>query len=129
MGQYYETFYPPFFMDLSYRHDAIAANRDGYNRHDDSIVSNLRESIIRLLPGETANLSISSQNQVVTLSGSVSSSAVSRFICNVADRILGVRSVINRLDIKRAGAEARPKEAEQDKKNTYLEPQTTFSEL
>lgn len=105
MGQYYETFYPPFFMDLSYRHNALAQNRDGYDRADTEIVADIQKSILRLRPLELRDVQVASQEQLVTLTGSVPNQNVSDFLTKMSDLTLGVRNVVNRIQLKRAGAE------------------------
>ncbi len=60
-----------------------------------------------LSPLDTNRVKIVCQQNIVTLLGEVQSKAAVFFLERVADRILGVRSVNNRLKAKRAGATAR----------------------
>jgi hypothetical protein len=106
MGQYYETFYPPFFMDRRYAYDAIAVNSKGYDRDDTDIMNDFKRRLLELQPLDTSLVQVSSEDEVITLKGEVNSEAVAQFLGRVAENILGVRSVSNRLAVARAGASA-----------------------
>ena len=108
MGRYYETFNPPFFLDLSFLHDNIADNPKGFDRDPASILKEMNLGLSRLRPQDTSDVRISVQDQVVSISGTVSSKAISKYIANVADNVLGVRDVRNNLHIRRAGGESNP---------------------
>jgi hypothetical protein len=108
MGRYYETFNPPFFLDLSFLHDSIADNPKGFEREPTSILKEMKLGLSRLRPQDTLDVMITVQDQVVSISGTVSSMAVSKYIANVADNVLGVRYVKNNLQIRRSGGESNP---------------------
>lgn len=108
MGRYYETFNPPFFLDLSFLHDYIADNRTGFERDPTSILRDIRLGLSRLHIRDRSEVRITVQDQIVSIDGAVPSQAVSKYIANVANNVLGVRAVKNRLQIKRSGAEAKP---------------------
>ena len=113
MGRYYETFNPPFFLDLSFLHDNIADNPKGFDRDPTSILKDLNLGLSRLRPQDKSDVIIAVQDQVVSISGTVPSMAVLRYIANVADKTLGVRYVINNLHIPRAGGETHPQRKRQ----------------
>jgi len=106
MGRYYETFDPPFFLDRISKFDAIKVNPNAYDRSDEAITADVLLGLNRLGLAHLDELSITSHDQTVSLNGSVASPHIANFIARLADRVLGVRSVDNRLTIKRAGAEA-----------------------
>ena len=108
MGQYYETFNPPFFMERRYAYDAIAVNPKGYDRDDADIIRDLKRRFLELGPIDTSLVQVSSDDEIVSLKGKVASAAVARFLGLVAENILGVRSVLNRLVVIRAGASTEP---------------------
>ena len=108
MGQYYETFNPPFFMERRYAYDAIAVNPKGYDRDDADIIKDLKRRFLELGPIDTSLVQLSSDDEIVSLKGQVASAAVARFLGLVAENILGVRSVLNRLVVIRAGASTDP---------------------
>jgi hypothetical protein len=107
VGRYYETFNPPFFLDLSYRFDAIKANPYGYDRPSTDILVDLKRGLRLLEPIKTPNLRIKVHSQEITLSGSVPTTRVAMFIKAVATNILGVRNVVDLLTVERAGAYAK----------------------
>lgn len=113
MGQYYETFNPPFFLDLSFLHDNIADNPKGFDRDPTSILKEMNLGLSRLRPQDKSDVTITVQDQVVSISGTVPSMAVSKYIANLADRVLGVRHVRNNLSIRRAGGESNPQSKRQ----------------
>lgn len=110
MGNYYETFYPPFFMERRYAYNAIAVNPYGYDRPDSAIVTDLLKRLKDLAPLDTGAVQVMSHDQIVLLRGEVSGDDVARFLARVADNVLGVRGVKNQLEVKRAGASARTPE-------------------
>lgn len=105
MGRYYETFEPPFFMERRYAYNAIAVNPNGYDRPDEDIIADINVRLRKLWPLDTRQVQIICDHNNVILLGAVPSENVSKFLERIADRILGVRSVDNRLTISRAGAE------------------------
>lgn len=105
MGRYYETFDPPFFMERRYAFNAIAANPNGYDRPDENIITDLNVRLRKLWPLDTSRVQIICDHNHVILFGDVLNESVSKFLERIADRVLGVRSVENRLKILRAGAE------------------------
>lgn len=116
MGRYYETFNPPFFLDLSFLHDNIADNPKGFDRDPASILEEMNLGLSRLRSQDRSDVMITVKDQVVSISGTVPSMAVSKYIAKVADNVLGVRSVKNNLQIHRAGGESSP----QNKRQTQL---------
>jgi hypothetical protein len=104
MGNYFETFYPPFFMERRYAYNAIAVNPDGYDRADEAIIADLTKRLQDLAPLDTSGVLTESNHEVVTLSGVISCENAAQFLGRVADRILGVRAVRNNLKVLRAGA-------------------------
>lgn len=104
MGNYYETFYPPFFMERRYAFNAIAVNPFGYDRPDTAIINDLKKRLRELAPLDTHMVQITCEHEVVTLSGFAPSAGALRFLERVADNILGVRKVTNNLQVYRAGA-------------------------
>lgn len=106
MGRYYETFYPPFFMDRRYAFDAIAVNPLGWERRDVDILEDLSRRLQELEPFDSSKVIAKSQNQILTLRGEVKSIEAVKFLGRVADNILGVREVDNQLTVARAGARA-----------------------
>ena len=104
MGNYYETFYPPFFMETRYAYDAIAVNPDGYDRDDFDIIRDVYARLKGLAPLDSSHVMAESHDQIIHLTGSVASDAAVRFLGRVADNVLGVRSVDNRLMVSRPGA-------------------------
>jgi hypothetical protein len=113
MGRYYETFNPPFFLDLSFLHDNIADNPKGFDRDPASILEEMNLGLSRLRSQDRSNVMITVKDQVVSISGTVPSTAVSKYIANVADKVLGVRYVKNDLQIHRAGGESNPQNKRQ----------------
>lgn len=118
MGNYYETFNPPFFLDLSFRPDFIKANRDSYERRAEEILKDIKIGLNYLKPLTAPHLVIHVDNQTVTLSGSVSTQAMARFIERMTSNTLGVRSVKNEISIQRAGASAK---SQIDQPEDYLQ--------
>jgi BON domain len=104
MGNYYETFDPPFFMERRYAYDAAAVNSDSYDRDDSEILSDFMKRLAQLGPIDTHEVTVSSESQTITLSGTVLNQDIKRFLGLVADNVLGVRSVKNQLTIPRFGA-------------------------
>jgi BON domain len=104
MGNYYETFDPPFFMERRYEFNAVAVNSKGYDRDDAEIVSDLLKRLAQLGPIDTNQVHVSSEAQVIVLTGTVVNQNIKRFLGLVADNVLGVRSVHNQLTIPRFGA-------------------------
>ena len=107
MGNYYEVFSPPFFMDRRYAFNATAVNAKSYDRDDLEIISNLQARLLQLEPLNTQDVHITSEHQSVTLSGTVANREIAQFLGRIADNILGVREVKNQLTIQRAGAISR----------------------
>jgi hypothetical protein len=107
MAPYYETFYPPFFMERRYAYNAIAVNPHGFDRPDTQIVRDLQLRFLMLSPLDTSRVKIVCHHNIVTLIGDVQNKAAVFFLGRIADRILGVRAVNNRLQAQRAGATAR----------------------
>lgn len=105
MGRYYETFDPPFFLDRISKFDAIKVNPNAYDRSDDAITADILLGLHRLGLPNLDDLTITTNDQLVSLIGSVASSQIANYIARLADRVLGVRGVNNRLTIKRVGAE------------------------
>jgi hypothetical protein len=106
MGRYYETFDPPFFLDRLSKFDAIKVNPNAYERSDDAITADILLGLNRLGLPHLDELTITTHDQLVSLIGSVASPQIANYIARLADRVLGVRSVNNRLTIKRVGAES-----------------------
>lgn len=104
LSAYYETFEPPFFLDLSFRPDLLKINRQGYNRPSKDIIRDIESGLHWLTPLSTPELSIQVVNQAVILQGLVPTLAVAQYIENMTSRVLGVRSVENKLQIYRSGA-------------------------
>lgn len=104
LSAYFETFEPPFFLDLSFRPDFLKINHQGYNRPSKDIISDIESGLRRLTPLRPPEISIQVVNQVVTLQGLVASLKIARYIENMTSRVLGVRSVENKLQIYRTGA-------------------------
>jgi hypothetical protein len=104
MGQYFETFYPPFFMDRRYAYDAISVNPKGYDRDDEDIVADLRRRFSDLAAIDTSLVQVSSEDEIICLAGPVASERVAKFLGRVAENVLGVRAVSNKLVVARAGA-------------------------
>jgi hypothetical protein len=122
MGQYYETFYPPFFMARRYAYDAIAVNPKGYERDAAEIVTDLRRRFVEIEPIDTSMVDVSCEDEIVSLRGQVASDAVAQFLGRVAQNILGVRSVLNLLVVTRAGASAQSSETRRDVSVAELVP-------
>lgn len=118
MGNYYETFNPPFFLNLSYRPDFIKANREGYQRRAEDIIKDIKVGLNYLKPLTAPHIVIHVDEQMVTLSGSVSTQAMARFIERMTSNILGVRSVKNEISIQRAGASVK---SQIDQPEDYLQ--------
>jgi hypothetical protein len=106
VGRYFETFNPPFFLDLSYLHDSITDNPKGFERDSDAIFRDIKLGISRLKLHDTKDVRVVVQKQAVSLEGTVPSMAVLKYIGNVADNTLGVRVVSNNLQLRRAGGES-----------------------
>lgn len=108
MGNYYETFYPPFFMETRhpFNYDMLSVNAKAYDRDDSLIEEDFARRLEAIEPIDTSDIRFESENQVLKLNGEVTSLAVLRFIENMADRILGTRSVKSELVVRRAGATA-----------------------
>ena len=106
MGRYYETFDPPFFLDRISKFDAIKINPNAYERSDEAIVHDVISGLIRFGFTKRDDLIIKSHDQLVSLTGNVATLQIANFIARLADRVLGVRSVDNKLMVKRAGAES-----------------------
>ena len=104
MGNYYEVFYPPFFMATQYAYDATAVNSKSYERPDQDILKDFAKRLEQLTPLDLRGVKFSCDHQVILLNGTVQSPAIKRFLGNVADNILGSRSVVNELVVSRAGA-------------------------
>jgi hypothetical protein len=109
MGNYYETFYPPFFMDTKYKYDAIAVNPKGYDRDNKDILADFAKRMDIVGDIDIKDLKVSCEGQVITLRGSVATQTVLVFLEHVASNVLGVRDVKNQLTIRRAGATTAPK--------------------
>lgn len=107
MGNYYETFNPPFFLDFSYRPDLIKANRDGYNRSSEDISKDIKRGLGLLAPLTAPQLQIEVNEQNVTLSGTVPTTAMARYIERMTNNTLGVRTVESQITIQRAGASSK----------------------
>lgn len=119
MGRYFETFNPPFFLDLSFLHNSISDNPKGFDRDPVSILREINLGLSRLSTRDRSNVRISVQEQTVTISGTVPSMAVLKYIANVADNALGVRLVKNNLQIYRSGAESKEPEMSENKKTAF----------
>jgi len=104
MGNYYETFNPPFFLDFSFRPDLIKANRHGYNRRSEDISNDIRRGLGLLAPLTAPQLKVEVNEQNVNLSGSVPTLAMARYIERMSINTLGVRNVESKITIQRAGA-------------------------
>lgn len=104
LSAYYETFEPPFFLDLSFRPDLLKINRQGYNRPSKDIIRDIESGLNWLTPLSPPEISIQVVNQAVILQGFVPTLEVARYIENMTNRVLGVRSVENKLQIYRSGA-------------------------
>ncbi len=105
MGQYYETFNPPFFMERRYWYNAAAVNAKSYDRPDGEIISDLKKRLTQLGPIDSKEVTVTCQKQVLTLNGMVVNQDVKNFLGRIADNVLGVRSVQNQLTIPRFGAD------------------------
>lgn len=104
MGQYYETFNPPFFMERRYHFNAAAVNDQAYDRDDAAIVRDFTTSLSRLHPLDTSLVTASCADQTLSITGTVAAENILEFIGKLADNVLGVREVHNKLIVKRAGA-------------------------
>ena len=104
MGNYYETFYPPYFMDTKYKYDAIAVNPKGFDRDDADILVDFAKRMDLVGDIDTKDLQVSCEGQAITLRGTVATQSVLVFLEHVASNVLGVRDVKNNLTIRRAGA-------------------------
>lgn len=69
---------------------------------DRTLINNLRNNLASqgIMMSELRNVQISSNNGVVTLSGTVSTDETRTFIGNVAQRFAGVREVINNIRVQ-----------------------------
>lgn len=116
MGRYYETFNPPFFLDLSFRPNLLKVNCHGYSRDSNSILRDIERGLRLLQPRPIPDIQFDVNNQIVTLIGTVASLDDYRYIERLTDNTLGVRGVRNNLVIQRAGAskELAPATAPQD---------------
>lgn len=104
MGNYYETFAPPYFLDMSWRFDGLQTNKQAYDRDDAAILSDLQDRFEQLNGIDTSCVQADSHDEVIELAGEVPTEQIKLFLGRVAENILGVRSVENRLVVSRAGA-------------------------
>ena len=104
MGNYYETFYPPFFMDSRNKYDSIAINPKGWDRDDKDILADFTNRISAVGNIDTKDVEVRCEHQVISLNGTVATQTVLVFLEHVADNVLGVRDVKNQLQLRRAGA-------------------------
>ena len=92
MGNYYETFYPPFFMDRRYAYNAIAINPNGWDRDDIDIVADFMERLHGIEPLDTSLVKAESHHQIIMLQGEVANNDVIKFLGRIADNVLMVHS-------------------------------------
>lgn len=104
MGCYYETFNPPFFLDLSFRPDLLTMNCQGYTRDSNAILRDIERGLRLLRPRPIPQIQFHLDNQIVTLIGTVASLDDYRYIERLTENTLGVRGVQNNLIIERMGA-------------------------
>lgn len=97
MGNYYETFDPPYFPDLLRKYQPIPVNNDSYSRPDSAIMDDMNSRMAQLHGLNCAKVRITSENEILRLRGAVDSPEVRAFLGRVAENIAGVRAVINEL--------------------------------
>jgi hypothetical protein len=129
MGNYYESFNPPFFLDFSFRPDLIKANRDGYNRRSEDISNDIMRGLVLLAPLTAPRLKVEVNEQNVTLSGSVPTLAMARYIERMSINTLGVRNVESKITIQRAGASAENSVAANTKSSRKSAEEASASDL
>ncbi len=105
-------------MERRYAYNAIAVNPYGFDRPDVDIIKDINLRLRSLDPLDTSLVVIDCSHNIVTLSGTVPSGAVAKFLRNIADRTLGVRAVHSHLIVRRAGASSTP--ASQDRADEVL---------
>ena len=106
MGEYYESFDPPFFPNFDKAKSPLAKNAKGYDRADHDIQSDLEDRLVGLHGIDTSEVRVLSEHNVVTLFGTVAFAKVSDFLGALAANTLGVRAVVNQLGVVRVGAES-----------------------
>ncbi len=104
MGNYYETFEPPFYPRTDSARDPLVINARGYERNVAEIIHAISDRIAGLYGIDTSGVKIASDDRVVTLTGVVASDRVAQFLGAIAANTLGVREVHNELRTERAGA-------------------------
>jgi osmotically-inducible protein OsmY len=108
MGEYYETFEPPFFMDSIRTYDTLKVNNQAYDRNDHDVVADIQDHFTQLMGIDTSYVDVSVSHGIVTLKGHVVSQRVKKFLESVAGNALGVRGVRSALSYGGVGASASP---------------------
>ena len=93
MGDYYETFEPPYFPESSASRQKPTASKSGYCRSDAEITADLRDRLAHLPVLDTMHVEITASDRVITLKGTTRSRQMSDYLCRVAGNIAGVLGV------------------------------------
>lgn len=103
MGNFYETFDPPFYtLRKGPRWSELYPH--AYDRSDAEIIAQVRERFAALHGIDTEEVQVSSDQEHVVLQGVVASDRIRKFLGDVAEMVFGVRAVSNELSVRRQGA-------------------------
>lgn len=97
MGDYYESFEPPFFLWYKSKDRLLERNNLAYERPDAAIVQDILQHFSTLHHIDTSEVTVTSDHNIVTLKGKSLDERVGRYLCAIADNTLGVRSVVSEL--------------------------------